>query len=66
MIVDDKPAVTLSPASGLNTFHESHTTADYGTIRMFLPACLQLFSFIRSRQAYEIQALARLLFRKSL
>lgn len=29
-------------------------TADYGTIRMFLPASLQLFSIIRSPQAYEI------------
>ncbi|MBO7688687.1 MAG: hypothetical protein J6V72_20075, partial [Kiritimatiellae bacterium] len=36
VIVDDKPAVTLSPASGLNTFHESHTTADYGTINVGL------------------------------
>ena len=30
-------------------------TADYGTIRLFLPACLQLFSLIRSPQAYEIE-----------
>ncbi|MBP5727812.1 MAG: GNAT family N-acetyltransferase, partial [Clostridia bacterium] len=29
-------------------------TADYGTIRMFLPSSLQLFSFIRSPQAYDI------------
>ena len=29
-------------------------TADYGTIRMFLPACLQLFSIIRSPRAYDI------------
>ena len=29
-------------------------TADYGTIKMFLPASLQLFSFIRTPQAYEI------------
>lgn len=30
-------------------------TADYGTIRLFLPACLQLFSFIRCPQAYDIR-----------
>ncbi|MBQ8073778.1 MAG: GNAT family N-acetyltransferase [Clostridia bacterium] len=30
-------------------------TADYGTIRMFLPACLQLFSLIRSPQAYDME-----------
>ena len=30
-------------------------TADYGTIRLFLPACLQLFSLIRSPQAYDIE-----------
>ena len=29
-------------------------TADYGTIRMFLPSSLQLFSLIRSPQAYDI------------
>lgn len=29
-------------------------TADYGTIRMFLPASLQLFSVIRSPRAYDI------------
>lgn len=29
-------------------------TADYGTIRLFLPTCLQLFSFIRCPQAYDI------------
>ncbi len=32
----------------------SRFSADYGTIRMFLPACLQLFSIIRSPRAYEI------------
>lgn len=30
-------------------------SADYGSVRLFLPASLQLFSFIRSPQAYEIQ-----------
>ena len=30
-------------------------TADYGTIRMFLPSSLQLFSLIRSPQAYDIR-----------
>ena len=29
-------------------------TADYGTIRLFLPACLELFSFIRCPQSYNI------------
>lgn len=29
-------------------------TADYGTIRLFLPACLELFSFIRCPQSYDI------------
>ena len=29
-------------------------TADYGTIRMFLPSSLQLFSLIRSPRAYDI------------
>ena len=30
-------------------------TADYGTIRMFLPASLQLFSLIRTPRAYDIE-----------
>ena len=30
-------------------------TADYGTIRMFLPSCLQLFSLIRSPLACDIR-----------
>jgi len=34
-------------------------TADYGTIRLFLPACLELFSFIRCPQAYDISQTAR-------
>ena len=34
-------------------------TADYGTIRLFLPACLELFSFIRCPQAYEITQTVR-------
>ena len=34
-------------------------TADYGTIKMFLPASLQLFSFIRSPQAYDITQTVR-------
>ena len=34
-------------------------TADYGTIRMFLPASLELFSVIRSPLAYDITQTAR-------
>ena len=34
-------------------------TADYGTIRMFLPASLELLSVIRSPMAYEITQTAR-------
>ena len=34
-------------------------TADYGTIRLFLPASVELLSFIRSPQAYEIGQTAR-------
>ena len=34
-------------------------TADYGTIRMFLPASLELFSVIRSPMAYDISQTAR-------
>ena len=34
-------------------------TADYGTIRMFLPASLELFSVIRSPMAYDITQTAR-------
>ncbi len=34
-------------------------TADYGTIRLFLPACLELFSLIRSPRAYDISQIAR-------
>ena len=33
-------------------------TADYGTIRLFLPGSLDLFSVIRSPQSYEIQETA--------
>ena len=33
-------------------------TADYGTIRMFLPSCLQLLSVIQTPMAYEIQQTA--------
>ena len=29
-------------------------TADYGTIRLFLPSCLELLSFVRAPQAYDI------------
>ena len=34
-------------------------TADYGTIRMFLPMSLELFSVIRSPQAYDITQTAQ-------
>ena len=34
-------------------------TADYGTVKLFLPACLELFSVIRSPQAYEITQTVR-------
>ena len=34
-------------------------TADYGTIRLFLPACLELFSFIRCPRAYDISQTVR-------
>ena len=34
-------------------------TADYGTIRMFLPASLELFSVIRTPMAYDITQTAR-------
>ena len=37
----------------------SRFTADYGTIRMFLPASLELLSIIRSPQAYDIAQTAR-------
>ena len=37
----------------------SRFTADYGTIRMFLPASLELLSVIRSPMAYEITQTAR-------
>ena len=33
-------------------------TADYGTIRMFLPSCLQLLSVIQTPRAYDIQQTA--------
>ena len=33
-------------------------TADYGTIRMFLPSCLQMLSVIQTPMAYEIQQTA--------
>ena len=33
-------------------------TADYGTIRLFLPSCLQLLSVIQTPRAYEIQQTA--------
>ena len=33
-------------------------TADYGTIRMFLPSCLQLLSVIQTPMAYDIQQTA--------
>ena len=29
-------------------------SADYGTIRLFMPSCLELFSFIQSPRAYDI------------
>ena len=29
-------------------------TADYGTIRMFMPGCIELLSFLQSPRAYEI------------
>lgn len=29
-------------------------TADYGTVRLFLPACLELYSFIQCPRAYDI------------
>ena len=34
-------------------------SADYGTVRMFLPACLELFSFIRCPRAYDISQTVR-------
>jgi hypothetical protein len=34
-------------------------TADYGTIRLFLPASLELFSVIRSPKAYDISQTVR-------
>ena len=34
-------------------------TADYGTIRMFLPSCLELLSVIQTPRAYEIRQTAR-------
>lgn len=37
----------------------SRFTADYGTIRMFLPSCIELLSVIRSPQAYDIRQTAR-------
>ena len=33
-------------------------TADYGTIRLFLPSCLQMLSVIQTPRAYEIQQTA--------
>ena len=33
-------------------------TADYGTIRLFLPSCLQLLSVIQTPRAYDIQQTA--------
>ena len=37
----------------------SRFTADYGTIRMFLPACIELLSVIRCPRAYDIRQTAR-------
>ena len=37
----------------------SRFTADYGTIRLFLPNCLELFSVIRSPRTYDISQIAR-------
>ena len=34
-------------------------SADYGTVRMFLPASVELFSFIRSPRAYDIAQTVR-------
>ena len=34
-------------------------TADYGTVRLFLPACLELYSFIRAPRAYDIEQRVR-------
>ena len=34
-------------------------TADYGTVRLFLPSCLELFSFIRCPRAYDISQTVR-------
>ena len=34
-------------------------TADYGTVKMFLPACLELLSVIRCPRAYDITQTAR-------
>ena len=34
-------------------------TADYGTVRLFLPSCLELLSVIRCPRAYDIQQTAR-------
>ena len=34
-------------------------SADYGRIRLFLPACLELFSFIRCPRAYDISQTVR-------
>lgn len=37
----------------------SRFTADYGTIRMFLPTCIELLSVIRCPRAYDIRQTAR-------
>ena len=34
-------------------------SADYGTVRLFLPSCLELLSVIQSPRAYDIQQTAR-------
>jgi predicted acetyltransferase len=34
-------------------------TADYGTVRMFLPSCLELLSLIQGPRVYDIQQTAR-------
>ena len=34
-------------------------TADYGTVRMFLPSDVELYSFVRSPRAYEIRQTVR-------
>ena len=65
--VRNDPAAILSVKDiawdGRNGFYAilgflARFTADYGTIRMFLPSCLQLLSVIQTPRAYDIQQTA--------